>query len=100
MATEDSVTGRVNIGNPTEFTMLELARQIIAMTGSGSRIVHRPLPEDDPQQRQPDISRAQDLLSWRPRTPLKEGLVRTVSYFETLLTEKGIKESIIGDTTS
>jgi UDP-glucuronate decarboxylase len=99
MATEDSVTGPVNIGNPTEFTILELARQIIAMTGSASRIVHRPLPEDDPQQRQPDISRARDLLSWRPCTPLKEGLVRTVSYFETLLTEKGMRESIIGDTT-
>jgi UDP-glucuronate decarboxylase len=99
MATEDSVTGPVNIGNSTEFTILELARQIIAMTGSGSRIVHRQLPEDDPQQRQPDISRARDLLSWQPRTPLKEGLVRTVSYFERLLTEKGIKESIIAETT-
>jgi UDP-glucuronate decarboxylase len=100
MATEDSITGPVNIGNPTEFTILELARQIIMITGSGSRIVHLPLPEDDPQQRQPDISRAQDLLAWRPRTPLKEGLARTVSYFESLLTEKGIKELIIGDPTT
>jgi UDP-glucuronate decarboxylase len=98
MASEDSVTGPVNIGNPTEFTILELARQIIAMTGSPSRIVHRPLPEDDPQQRQPDISRARDLLSWGTRTPLKEGFVHTISYFETLLTEKGIRESIMGDT--
>src|SRR5262252_429828 len=82
-------TGPVNLGNPTEFTILELARQITEMTGSRSRIVHRPLPEDDPQQRQPDISRARELLSWAPRTPLKEGLVRTVAYFERLLTEKG-----------
>ena len=82
----------VNIGNPTEFAILELARKNIKMmTGSSSRIVHRALPEDDPQQRQPDISRARELLSWAPRTPLKEGLVRTIAYFERLLTEKGIK---------
>src|SRR5260221_706616 len=92
MAAKDSVTGPVNIGNPTEFTILELATQIIEMIGSRSRIVHRPLPEDDPRQRQPDISRAWELLSWTPRTPLKEGLVRTIAYFERLLTEKGIKE--------
>jgi UDP-glucuronate decarboxylase len=97
MATKDQVTGPVNIGNPTEFTILELARQIVGITGSASRIVHQPLPEDDPQQRQPDISRAKELLSWAPRTPLKEGLIHTVAYFERLLTEKGIKEAIIGD---
>jgi UDP-glucuronate decarboxylase len=68
MATEDSVTGPVNLGNPVEFTILELARQIIEMTGSGSRIVHRPLPDEDPQQRQPDLSYARELLSWEPRT--------------------------------
>jgi UDP-glucuronate decarboxylase len=100
MATEDQVTGPVNIGNPTEFTILELAIQIIEVTGSSSRIVHRPLPEDDPQQRQPDISRARKLLSWGPRTSLKEGLVHTVDYFERLLTKQGIKAIITHDLTS
>jgi len=97
MRTEDSVTGPVNMGNATEFTILQLARQIIDMTGSGSRIVHRPLPEDDPRQRQPDISRAQELLSWKPRTPLKEGLIRTAAYFEGLLSERRDGASITGD---
>jgi UDP-glucuronate decarboxylase len=97
MMTEDAVTGPVNIGNPTEFTILELAIHVIEMTGSRSRIVHLPLPQDDPRQRQPDISRARELLSWTPRTPQKEGLVRTIAYFEKLLTDKGIKESLIRD---
>jgi UDP-glucuronate decarboxylase len=100
MATEDSVTGPMNIGNPAEFTILELARQIIEMTGSGSRIVHQPSPDDDPQQRQPDISCARGLISWEPRTPLKEGLVTTIAYFERLLTESGVAASIIGDMTN
>src|SRR5512136_1363524 len=76
MSTEDSVTGPINIGNPTEFTILELGSLIIEMTGSRSRIVHRPIPENDPRQRRPDISRAQEFLSWAPTTPLKEGLIR------------------------
>ncbi len=97
MATEDSVTGPVNIGNSTEFTILELAMQVIEMTGSRSRIVHLPLPQDDPRQRQPDISLARELLAWTPRTPLKEGLVHTIAYFETLLIDKGIRESLIRD---
>jgi UDP-glucuronate decarboxylase len=100
MATEDRVTGPVNIGNPAEFTILELAKQIIEMTGSSSRIVQRPLPDDDPQQRQPDISCARALLAWQPQTPLKEGLVHTIVYFERLLTERGIKASIISDITN
>jgi UDP-glucuronate decarboxylase len=100
MATTDQVTGPVNIGNPTEFSILELATQIIEMIGSGSRIVHRPLPEDDPRQRQPDISRARELLSWAPRTPLKEGLVRTVAYFERLLSEKDTKERLAREITA
>jgi len=100
MATRDQVTGPVNIGNPTEFSILELATQIIEMIGSSSRIVHRPLPEDDPRQRQPDISRARELLPWAPRTPLKEGLVRTIAYFERLLTEKGIKERLAREMTA
>src|SRR5215468_7646680 len=100
MATKDSVTGPVNVGNPTEFSILELATQVIDIIGSSSRIVHRPLPEDDPRQRQPDISRARELLSWAPRTPLKEGLVRTIAYFEGLLTEKGTKERLAREMTA
>src|SRR6266481_3839848 len=100
MATKDSVTGPVNVGNPTEFSILQLATQIIEMIGSSSRIVHRLLPEDDPRQRQPDISRARELLSWAPRTPLKEGLVRTIAYFEGLLTEEGIKERLAREMTA
>src|SRR6476646_1780896 len=84
MATKDEVTGPINIGNPTEFSMLELASTVIDMTGARSRIVHRSLPENDPRQRRPDISRAQELLSWTPRTQLKEGLIRTIAYFEDL----------------
>ena len=71
----------VNIGNPKEYTLEELARSIIAMTGSASRIVHRPLPVDDPKVRQPDIARARALLGWEPRVPLRVGLERTIPYF-------------------
>jgi UDP-glucuronate decarboxylase len=85
MATPDEVTGPVNIGNPAEFSVLELAKMVIDLVGSSSRIVHRPLPENDPKQRQPDISRAQELLDWRPYTALKDGLVSTIEYFERLL---------------
>jgi UDP-glucuronate decarboxylase len=73
MATRAEVTGPVNIGNPTEFSMLELATMVIDLTGSRSRIVHRPRPEDDPRQRRPDISKARDLMAWSPPTPLNEG---------------------------
>ena len=75
-------------------------RLSVAMIGSPSRIVHRSLPDDDPRQRQPDISRAQELLSWAPRTPLKEGLVRTITYLERLLTEEGVGALITGDMTA
>jgi UDP-glucuronate decarboxylase len=88
MGTEDSVIGPINIGNPNEFSMFQLASMVIEMTGSRSRIVHRPLPEDDPRQRQPDITRAKELLSWTPNTQLKEGLARTIAYFEKLVAEK------------
>ena len=71
MGSADDVTGPINIGNPTEFTILELATQVIELTGSRSRIVHRPLPQDDPRQRRPDISKAHELFNWSPRTPLK-----------------------------
>jgi UDP-glucuronate decarboxylase len=87
MATPDEVTGPVNIGNPAEFSVLELAKMVIDLVGSSSQIVHRPLPENDPKQRQPNISRAQELLDWRPYTALKDGLVSTIEYFEQLLRE-------------
>jgi UDP-glucuronate decarboxylase len=94
MATPDAVTGPINLGNPTEFTMLDLARTTIDMTGSRSRLVHRPKPEDDPRQRKPDISRAQEVLGWVPKTPLREGLKHTIAYFEKLLTERGVREGL------
>jgi UDP-glucuronate decarboxylase len=97
MATKDQVTGPINIGNPHEFSMIELASMVIEMTGSRSRVVHRPLPENDPRQRRPDISRAQELLSWSPRTQLKEGLTRTIAYFEKLLSESGVRAVLTAD---
>ncbi len=92
MATGDSVTGPLNIGNPTEFSILELASMVIELIGARSKIVRRPLPEDDPKQRRPDISRAQEVLSWAPRTPLKEGLIQTVAYFEKLLSDGKMRD--------
>jgi dTDP-glucose 4,6-dehydratase len=77
----------VNIGNPHEMTMLEFAQQIIKATGSKSRIVFKPLPQDDPRQRQPDITRARTLLKWEPCIPLAEGLAKTIGYFEKRLAE-------------
>ncbi len=91
MNSPDEVTGPINIGNPKEFTMLELAAQVIELTGSRSRIVHRPLPQDDPRQRRPDISKADEALGWAPATPLREGLVRTIDYFEKLLKDDSIR---------
>lgn len=85
MATGPGLTGPVNLGNPGEFTILQLAETVIALTGSRSRIVHRPLPPDDPRQRQPDITLAQARLGWTPRVSLEDGLRRTIPYFETLL---------------
>jgi UDP-glucuronate decarboxylase len=81
METGPEVTGPVNIGNPGEFTMTELASKVIELTGSKSELVHQPLPADDPRQRQPDISLAKKLLSWEPKVPLDDGLARTVEYF-------------------
>jgi nucleoside-diphosphate-sugar epimerase len=79
----------VNLGNPDEVTILELAREVLELTGSKSRIVHRPLPPDDPRRRRPDISRARTLLGWEPRTPRREGLVRTIEYFRRELARGG-----------
>jgi UDP-glucuronate decarboxylase len=97
MNTSDTVTGPINIGNPTEFTILELASKIIELTGSRSRIVHRPRPQDDPQQRRPDISKANDVLGWSPQTPLADGLVRTIAYFEALLRDESVRRSVTGE---
>jgi UDP-glucuronate decarboxylase len=94
MNTSDEVTGPINIGNPKEFTMLELASKVIELTGSRSRIVHRPRPQDDPRQRRPEISKANDVLKWAPRTELHGGLVRTIEYFEKLLTDEAIRPLI------
>ena len=96
MDSADGVIGPINIGNPTEFTILQLASQVIEFVGSGSRIVHRPLPMDDPRQRQPDISKARDVLMWSPGTPLAEGLSRTIAYFEELLRDKSIQAQLSG----
>ncbi len=85
MESPDEVTGPVNLGNPEEFTILELAELVRELTGSRSEIVFRPLPEDDPVRRCPDITRAKTLLGWEPRTPLKEGLERTIAWFEGVL---------------
>ncbi len=85
MATGSDVTGPVNIGNPGEFTILQLAEMVIELTGSKSKIVKRPLPADDPRQRKPDISKAKALLGWEPSTPLREGLAKTIAYFDQLL---------------
>jgi UDP-glucuronate decarboxylase len=82
MGTGDEVTGPINLGNPGEFTIRQLAELVIDLTGSQSKLEHRPLPADDPRQRQPDIAKAKAALDWEPRTPLKEGLVRTIAYFE------------------
>jgi UDP-glucuronate decarboxylase len=81
------VTGPVNLGNPAEFTMTELAKKVLALTGSESPVENRPLPSDDPARRKPDITRARQLLRWEPAMPLEEGLKRTVEYFRSTLTE-------------
>ncbi|MBW1963317.1 MAG: SDR family oxidoreductase, partial [Deltaproteobacteria bacterium] len=81
----DDVTGPINIGNPEEFTILELAELVQELTGSKSEIVFMPLPADDPRQRKPDIERARQILNWEPKIPLKEGLEKTISYFDDIL---------------
>jgi UDP-glucuronate decarboxylase len=85
METSHDVTGPINLGNPVEYTIRELAETTIALTGSSSKIVHQPLPPDDPKQRQPDITRAQELLGWKPKVQLEEGLRKAIEYFDRLL---------------
>jgi UDP-glucuronate decarboxylase len=87
MATSPDVTGPINLGNPVEFTIAELAELVVQLTGTRSRIVHTDLPADDPRQRRPDISRARELLGWEPQIQLREGLERTIVYFEQILAE-------------
>jgi UDP-glucuronate decarboxylase len=88
MATPDEITGPINVGNPVETTVRELAEKIIALTGSKSRIESRPLPVDDPIQRCPDITKARTLLNWEPRVPLQTGLEKTIAYFDNLLSRR------------
>lgn len=85
METDASVTGPINIGNPNEFTIVDLAKNIIQLIGSDSELIYRPLPGDDPQQRQPDISMANDVLGWLPSIELEAGLQKTIHYFETII---------------
>jgi UDP-glucuronate decarboxylase len=85
MASPADLPGPVNLGNPHEFTIRELAEKVIALTGSRSKIVKQPLPSDDPTQRQPDITLARERLGWSPRIELEEGLRKTIDYFDQLL---------------
>jgi UDP-glucuronate decarboxylase len=85
MATGSDVVGPVNIGNPNEFTIRALAELVLELTGSSSKLVFKPLPQDDPIQRQPDISKAKELLDWQPTVELREGLEKTIGYFDELL---------------
>jgi UDP-glucuronate decarboxylase len=92
MGTEDSVTGPINLGNPDEFTIRQLAELVIEMTGSRSKIEQFPLPEDDPRQRQPDIRRARETLDWEPTIKLKDGLIKTIAHFENMMTDGLLEE--------
>jgi len=94
MDSGDGVFGPINLGNPEEFTIRQLAELVIALTNSRSKIVNRPMPQDDPRQRKPDISRAQNVLNWAPRTPLREGLKRTISYFDRMLSEQNVESRL------
>jgi len=93
MATSPEVTGPINLGNPNEMTVRELAEVILDLTGSRAKVVHQPLPTDDPRMRRPDISEADRVLDWRPTTSLNEGLVETIRYFEHLLANGRIPSS-------
>jgi UDP-glucuronate decarboxylase len=85
MESPDGFTGPVNLGNPEEITILELAEKILKLTGSRSKILFKPLPPDDPERRQPDITLAREKLGWAPKIPLGEGLLKTITYFDDLL---------------
>ncbi|MBN66308.1 MAG: hypothetical protein CMM94_01925 [Rickettsiales bacterium] len=85
MATDDDVTGPINLGNPGEYTILEIAETVIRLSGSSSKIIHKPLPADDPTQRQPNIEKAKATLDWQPTVGLEDGLKETIKYFQTLI---------------
>jgi UDP-glucuronate decarboxylase len=89
MATPSAVTGPMNLGNPSEFTIRQLAEMVIDLTGSRSVIEARPLPQDDPRQRRPEIAKAKDALDWAPTTALREGLIKTIAYFDDQLKKLG-----------
>ena len=90
MATDDEFTGPVNLGNPGEFTILQLAERVIELTGSKSQLTRKPLPRDDPMQRQPDITLAKKVLGWEPTVELDAGLKKTISYFDDLLSDRQV----------
>ena len=92
MATQDQVTGPINLGNPNEFSIRELAEMVLELTGSRSNLIDKPLPADDPQQRQPDISVAKTELGWEPKVQLREGLIKTIRYFDELLGSEAVRE--------
>jgi UDP-glucuronate decarboxylase len=85
MDTGDEVTGPINLGNPGEFTIRQLAEKVVELTGAKSEIVYRPLPQDDPMQRQPNIAKAKEILAWEPKIALEQGLQKTIAYFDQLL---------------
>ena len=97
MASPASVTGPINLGNPGEFSMLELAQLVIELTGSRSKLAFLPLPADDPKQRRPDITRAKSTLAWEPETALRDGLVATVDYFDRLLSDRAEPEDRLAE---
>ena len=94
MQSPDGVTGPINLGNAEELTMLELARHIIDLTGTRSTIVFKPLPADDPRQRKPNVGAARSALGWEPATPLRDGLTRTIAYFEGLLRSRRVQDVV------
>ena len=94
MQAPDKIVGPIKFGNPEEFSILQLASAIVDLTGAKSKIVHRPMPQDDPRQRRPDISKASEVLGWSPRVPLAEGLKRTTGYFAELLKDRAIRKRL------
>jgi UDP-glucuronate decarboxylase len=97
MQSPDTVTGPFNMGNPREFTIAELAEKVIQLTGSKSKIIHEPLPVDDPKQRQPDITKAKEQLNWEPTVSLEEGLIKTIKYYDDLLSSERYTDFVLKD---
>ena len=97
MDTSHQITGPMNLGNPAEVSILEIAQMVLDLTGSRSKIVHRPLPQDDPRQRRPDISEAHRVLEWQPTVSLREGLRGTIAYLEEMLADEELKRAVLAD---